>query len=219
MLIISSAITLQLIHLSYSTNLRNKNVYRTIKWILTYVVFAPLVFLCVIVNTAPAALVMYSWITGSVNVFGVTYIFNVLKSDNSIIMNSINSSALNDSKVADQLNEYEAFAKLVMVFFTVSSALSFIMFIYALVCTYKCAGVRNIWRERTRNGQQEPEPNPLDPFQYNGSDTSTKIDLPESLYFNSLFLLNIVFWVACLVMFSVFHFGKPYYTNKDNKYF
>ena len=182
-----------------------------------YILLLPLIW---VFNTAPAGLVTYSWINGSVTVFGVTYIFNVPQSNDNhvphILMDSINVHALNDSSVIHNLNEYEAFLKLVMVFFTVSSALSFLLFIYALVCTYKCAGVRNVWKRCIRHTPPVPEPNPLDPFQYNGRDTSTKIDLPESLYFNSLFLLNIVFWVACLVMFSVFHFGKDYY--KNNKY-
>ena len=233
MLIILSAFTLQLIHLSYSASLRDPEALESTKRRLKYVFFL-LLILCAIPNTVPAGLVLYSWITGSVSVYGVTYIFNVpWSSDNHIpgfIMNSFNANALNDNTTTDNLNEYEAFAKLVITF---SSALSFILFINALVCTYKCAGVRQYWKDKIRNDPPEPEPNPLDPFQYNdgehnmnelginehGMNTSTKIELPESLYFLVLFALNLLLWVACLVMFSVYHFGKTYYTNEDCKDF
>ena len=189
-----------------------------------FILFA---FLSLLLNIAPAGLVMYSWFTGSVTVFNVTYIFNVpISSDNHIpnILMSTESTdvhALNDSTVINNLNEVEAFSKLVMVFIAVSSALSFVLFLCALVCTYKCAWLRKI---RTTPPEQDDQIKPLDPFQYNdgeqhGPNTSTKINLRESVYFVCLFSLNFLFWVACLVMFSVYHFGKPYYTNKDNKDF
>ena len=38
---------------------------------------------------------------------------------------------------ADNLKEFEAFAKLVMAFFAISSTVSFGLFIYSLVYTYK----------------------------------------------------------------------------------
>ena len=108
-----------------------------------------------------------------------------------------------------------------MVFIAVSSALSFVLFINALVCTYKCDW---LWKKCTTPPEQDDQIKPLDPFQkddeQHGPKTSVaKINLPESLYFVVLFSFNFLFWVACLVMFSVFHFGKPYYTNKDNKNF
>ena len=174
-----------------------------------------------IVNTAPAVLVMYSWFSRSVTVSNVTYIFNVpKKSDIPVSSEGSGVHSLNDSAIIDNLNEYEVYLKLVMVFFTVSSALSFFLFIYALACTYKCAWLRTSWREHIRIKAPEPEPNPLDPFQYNdgehGENTSTKISLPESLYFVILFLLNFVLWVACGFMFSYFHFHNSHYT--DNYY-
>ena len=103
--------------------------------------------------------------------------FNVPKSPGNtipeLLKSSFNVQSLNDSLIVDNLNGFEAFFKLVVAFFSFSSALSFILFIYALVCTYKCAGLRRFWRTCTRNRQPDEEPRPLDPFQYNGSETST----------------------------------------------
>ena len=110
---------------------------------------------------------MTSWITGSVTVFNVTYIFNVpISSDNHIpdILMSTESTdvnALNDSTIINNLNEVEAFSKLVMVFIAVSSALSFVLFINALVCTYKCDW---LWKKCTTPPEQDDQIKPLDPF-------------------------------------------------------
>ena len=140
-LVIFSFITFQL----NSENLRNPKVLRKTKWVVT-AIFVPLVLLCVIINIAPAILVMYSWVNATVTVFNVTYIFNVPKSPSNtipeLLTSSFNVHSLNDSAIVDNLNGFEAFFKLVVAFFSFSSALSFILFIYALVCTYKCAGLR-----------------------------------------------------------------------------
>ena len=220
-----SFLTGQLIHLSYSKQRRDPEAQRDAadseakaRKICTflYIVLAPLSLL---LNTAPVGLVMYSWINGSVNVFNVTYIFNVPKSSDNhfpnILMSTESTDVLNDRSVIDNLNEYEVFAKLVMAFFTVSSALSFLLFIYALVCTYKCDW---LWRKcATQQGQAEQDP--LDPFQYNDPDTSTKMELPESLYFICLLTLNICLWIACLLLFYFEHFNQPeYYNTTNNNY-
>ena len=49
--------------------------------------------------------------------------------------------SLDDIDVIDNMSELETFAKLVVFFFALSSCLSFIMFITALMCTYQCGGV------------------------------------------------------------------------------
>ena len=232
-LVILSSITGQLIHLSYSENLRDSNKYVWGKRFCNFVLLAIMTPLFLIINTTPAVFIMTSWITGSVNVFNVTFIFNVPKiADNSIpnIVMSTQSNDkhfLNDSKVIDNLIEFEAFSKLVILFIGVSSALSFLLFIYALVCTYKCDW---LWtqctapEQRPLNARPDPMPRPLDPFQYKDRDnelnpTSTKIDLPESLYFIVLFVINIALWIACAVVFCAFHFYRQYYTDDDNKNF
>ena len=69
--------------------------------------------------------------------------------------------SLDDIDVIDKMSEFETFAKPVVLFFAVSSCLSFIMFITALVCTYQCGGVLH----RCMYGRDRGEP--LNPFYIN----------------------------------------------------
>ena len=178
-----------------------------------YGFFVLFVTMGLIANTAPTILVMYSWISGSVTVFNVTYIFNVPKIDNttnkipSIVLRElptkgVDAYSLSDSTTEDNLNEFEAFAKLVMAFFAIASSISFWLFLGSLLCTYK----------RKNNGQNPP----LDPFQFNIANTSTQLDLKESIYFISLLLLNLLLWIGCSGYFSGLHF-KAYYTGNGFK--
>ena len=53
---------------------------------------------------------------------------------------------------------------------------------------------------------------PLDSFRSDDSDkTSTKLDLPESLYFCLLFVLNIALLFVCTGLFIGWHYFKPSY--------
>ena len=141
-------------------------------------------------NTAPVILVMMDWMNQYITVFNVTYLFNAEKNNTSptipsIVLRDVHS--LNDIQVVDNMSEFETFAKLVVLFFVVSSCLSFIMFITALVCTYQCGGVLH----RCMYGCDRAEP--LNPFYINNKQQqqqqcSTTLHLPESLYF-------ICFWL------------------------
>ena len=174
------------------------------------------IILFIPLNTAPVILVMIDWINHSVTVFNVTFLFNVEMMNNitnkipPIVLRDVHS--LDDIHVIDNMSELEIFAKLVILFFAVSSCLSFIMFITALVCTYQCGGVLH----RCMYGRDRAEP--LNPFYINNKqqqqqqqECSTTLQLPESLYFILLLVLNIGIWATCICVFAVEHYGKPLY--------
>ena len=117
----------------------------------------------ILLNTAPAVLVMVDWFGSYVCVFNVTYLLNVEMVDNktnripAIALRDFDS--LNDVKVIDNMTQFEIFTKLVILLFAVSSCLSFNMFILALCCTYKCDCLRKCTRPRDMNkGQLNAEP-------------------------------------------------------------
>ena len=130
---------------------------------------------------------------------------------------SINVNSLNDKHVIDNLKEFESYAKLVIAFFVVSSALSFIFIIFALACTYKLAWLRRSCRRRQRDEEahliNHEEAKPLDPFPFGeeNENTSTRLDLPESLYFDTLFVLNLTILSLCIYFFVQWHYNKPSY--------
>ena len=128
---------------------------------------------------------------------------------------------LNDKHVIDNLKEFESYVKLVIAFFVVSSALSFIFIIFALTCTYKLAWLRRSCQRRQRDEEapliNHEDTKPLDPFPFSpeNKNTSTRLDLPESLYFVTLFLLNLIILFLCVYFFVQWHYFKqPYYGSK-----
>ena len=224
-----------------------------------YVFFAAL-------NTSPAVLVILSWANKYVVVYGVPYLFNIEKVKNgstvnqipSIVLRDQSTSAtttidplsLNDTQIIDNMMEFENYAKLVILFFALSSCFSFILFITALACTYtrQCIWIHKCCTRRHRQqdleaavNQQnvdEQEIEPLDPFCADleppplpppppteqqeqqqqqppppplRQTTSTRLDLPESLYFISLLLLNIGICGVGIYIFCDGHYNKEYY--------
>ena len=174
-----------------------------------------------LVNTAPAGLVLSSWISGSVNVFNVTYLFNVPNFTTNkippIVLRELptkedSALSVSDSTTEDNLNEFEPFAKLVIFFLSGSSALSYTLFIIGLGYTYK------FWKACFQKPTPAESNPPLDPFQYDNKITSTRLDLKESLYFIILFGLNFLLWIACVAIFSVYHFNinYTYYLHDKN---
>ena len=231
MLVFFSLITFQLLHVSYFETTRNlqKKMWIKVPCVLLLIFLVPTL---VLVNATPAGFVLYSWLSGSINVFNVTFLFNVENVTNNKIptivlrdlsIKSMDVHSLNDSTVIDNLNQFEPFAKLVITFFTVSSALSFLLFIVALLCTYKCAWLRKCTtrnKDIEQGGQNGGGQNgggdlakikPLDSFRDDDDKTSTKLDLPESLYFCLLFVLNIALLIVCIVLFVSWHYNKPSY--------
>ena len=238
-LIFFSLITGQLFHLP-NNNEHEKQEQETGFWtplkkqiakrVIT-VLFILIAVMGFLLNTVPAGLVMYSWINGSVNVFNVTYIFNVPKTvDNTnriplIVLRELPTKSIEvqDSlSDGDNLNEFEAYAKLVIAFLAVSSALSYVFFLYGLLCTYKLWRLLRLFVQKPKKQPEDQEPKPesyfpLDPFQYNGTITSTRLDLEESVYFIVLFLLNFGLWIACVLVFCFEHFDQHgYYTTNNS---
>ena len=89
-----------------------------------------------------------------------------------------------------------------------------------LVCTYECThSQKKCIRIICNSGDQDKnDPRPLDPFCLTNPDQneiSTKLDLPESLYFITLLLINIGLWIASFWVFWFGHFDKPLYYNTD----
>ena len=228
-----SVITGQLLHVSYFKFTRDLQGNRVCK-VFCAMILPFFVATLVLLNAVPAGFVLYGWFSGSINVFNVTFLFNVEKVDDSkiptIMLRDVSTEtmdvhSLNDSTVRDNLNEFEPFAKLVIAFFAVSSALSFLLFMSALICTYKCVWLRqctmrnNIIEQGEGNeegegneGGGDNEVTPLDSFRFDDKDkTSTKLDLPESAYFCILFLLNIGLLGTCIALFVHWHYNKLSY--------
>ena len=192
------------------------------------------------VNTVPLFLVMVDWYAGYGNVFNVTYLLKVEMIDNktnripAIALRDVNS--LSDVQVIDNMSQFEIFTKLVIVFFAVSSCLSFNMFILALCCTYKCDWLRDCTRPRDEEPHQPDEKPPkLEPFFFTQDDLfarhnssneerqrqqeeasiSTTLHLPESMYFFFLLVFNVSLWIICIVLFVSWHYNKEsYYDSK-----
>ena len=234
MLVFFSFITCQLIRFNYIRGVP--------KWLQRVAKFFLFTFalMGIAVNAAPVGFVLCTWIEPQVLVFNVSYLFNVENVSStydkipSIALRDMTKEqahSLSDIKVIDNMSKFEVFSKLVIFFLTLSSFLSYILFIGVLVCTYECNRLRKFMRDNQLiNDPSQPlqpnkkKPDPLDPFCFDDKDKelmkiSTKLYLPESLYFFCLFVLNLLLWIACFVLFSVYHFGKPFYTNEDNKDF
>ena len=116
------------------------------------------VLIFILLNTAPAILVMVDWLGSYVCVFNVTYLLNIEMVDNktnripAIALRDVNS--LNDVQVIDNMSQSEIFTKLVILLFAISSCLSFNMFILALCCTYKCKWLRKCTQPREMKASQ-----------------------------------------------------------------
>ena len=186
-------------------------------------------------NTVPVGFVLYSWIDDSIDVFNATFLFNVEVANKTtnkfplIVLremstDSIDANSLSDQHVIDNLNEFEPYAKLVITLFTISSALSFVLFIFALLCTYNCVWLRKcITRHEDiehgvgANRDEENESAEVKPLNsFCSSDkikTSTKLYLPESLYFFILLVSNIILLAGCILSFATNHYNKTLYYN------
>ena len=229
-LVLLSFITCQLIQFNYfqlHDEMRRNRVpdwLRKVAKVIIFVFWASVWFsalVVILINLLPVIFVSWTWICPQVVVFNVSYLFNVEKI-NSTYENQIPSIALRDmtyeqahslsyDKVIDNMSKFEVFSKLVILFLAFSSFISYFLFISVLLCTYKCAGIRH-WCIKTIKGKSDELYKPLDPFSMTDpKEISTKLDLPESLYFNFLLLLNIVLWMACFCLFWTAHFDKPAY--------
>ena len=239
MLIFLSFITCQLIRFNYfdlkKTCFPDENKKCTWKCCGNYTlktIFFAVAFMAILVNLAPVGFVLGTWIEPQVVVFNVSYLFNVEKIMNSTYENQIPSIALrdmtygqahslSDDKVINNMSKFESFSKLDILFLTLSSFLSYALFICVLGCTYECNGLRKWMREKhlyddperqaliPNNEPEEQES--LDPFCMDDEKLSTKIYLPESLYFNLILLINLVLWAACVGVFWTAHFEKSHY--------
>ena len=241
LLVILSASTGQLVRFSYCNTSRVKKLSTFKAAVLNFgfIIFGYLFF--AVLNTSPAVLVILSWTNQYVQVYGVSYLFNVEKVKNGskipiIVLRdqstsatpmTIDPSSLNDTQIIDNMMEFETYAKLVVLFFALSSCFSFILFITALACTYtrQCIWMHKCCTRRHRQQDVEAEQNvdeenmdekeiePLDPFctASTPQTTSTRLYLPESLYFISLLLLNVGISGACIVFFCVWHYDREYY--------
>ena len=142
-------------------------------------------------------------------------------------MTNEQAHSLSDIKIIDNMSKFEVFSKLVILFLTISSSLSYFLFIFVLGCTYKCSSFRKRICEKPDDPEIQPlldvpeeKPNSLEPFCIEDEqEISTKLYLRESLYFIALLIINILIWAACLVIFSVYHFNKEYYTTATDKRF
>ena len=216
LLVISSFVTWQLLHVSYNEYLRELQKNRGVKLFFSVVFMVLAITVFIPLNTAPAGFVLYSWSAKTVDTFGISTLFNLENTSNyqvphillrrDLSAESYDSNSLKDNSTKDNLNEFESYAKLVISFFAVSSALSFMLFITALVCTYKCVWARKGCCIRKKDDRErKPKRTPLDIFRMDDDNTSTKLDLPESAYFISLFIINCGLWIGCFV---VFYYGQ-----------
>ena len=75
----------------------------------------------------------------------------------------------------------------------------------------KDVGIKSV----SGRGEGNKEVKPLDSFRYDDNDkTSTKIYLPESLYFLLLLFLNIALILSCTSLFPKWHYNQlPYYAS------
>ena len=233
MLVFLSLITCQLIRFNYF-KLRDI-VPKQLQTILKSIIYF-FAFLAVLVNIAPVIFVSWTWIEPQVVVFNVSYLFNVEKIVNSSYdqipsialrdMTNQQAHSLSDIKVIDNMSKFEAFSKLVFLFLALSSCLSYVGFIFVLVCTYECNWLRKI-KHITDDHElcepllrERPDTCSLEPFCINErSDSlkkiSTKIYMPESIYFIVLLFLNLVLWAACFSVFWTAHFEKSHYYEGD----
>ena len=137
------------------------------------------VLIFILLNTAPAILVMVDWLGSYVCVFNVTYLLNIEMVDNktnripAIALRDVNS--LNDVQVIDNMTWSEIFTKLVILLFAVSSCLSFNMFILALCCTYKCKWLRKCTRPRNVKVSQS-NAEPLEAFYMTKDELLTRLN-------------------------------------------
>ena len=93
-------------------------------------------------------LVLLAWIIPQVNVFEVSFLFNVEKMNNtkipSIALRDLTDNYdqqfdphdLSDSQTVNNLLQFEIFTKLKIFFYTLSSFMSFWLFMLAIIRTY-----------------------------------------------------------------------------------
>ena len=234
MLIFLSLITFQLIRFNYF-KLKDR-VPKPIQIILKVVYIGA--FVVILVNAAPVVFVSWTWICPQVVVFNVSYMFkveNVVNSSYDQIpsialrdMTYEQAHSLSDLKVIDNMSKFEVFSKLVFLFLTLSSCLSYCLFICVLLCTYECNPLRKFMHETqliddpekilllsedsSSRNNKESEIFSLEPFCIDEEiDISTKIYLPESIYFIVILVSNLVLWAACVGVFWTAHFEKEHY--------
>ena len=99
-----SLITWQLLHFSYfkwSQNLQNDKRIKVL-WV---VLLIPAVLILVLLNAAPVGFVLYSWISGSINVFNVTFLFNVENVTNNkiptIVLRDLSTKSMDVHSLSD----------------------------------------------------------------------------------------------------------------------
>ena len=179
MLVALSLITCQLIRFNYNMYCKLRDQVPDWLQIVTKKGIYFLAFVVILVNLAPVVFVSITWIKPQVTVFNVSYLFNVEKIVNSTYdkipsialrdMTNKQAHSLSNIKVIDNMSKFEVFSKLVILFLTLSSFLSYILFICVLVCTYECN-----WFPKLMQKINDPEsrpllpkkekPDPLDPF-------------------------------------------------------
>ena len=177
-------------------------------------------------NIAPMVMVFCDWINPQVTVFKVSFLFNVEKMNKTkiptIVLRDVTDGQqfdphnLNDSQTVDNLLEFEVFTKLEILFYALSSCVSFCLFMLAIMCTYmyrlKICNTKP--PNDVENGQDNNRDlNPLNPFCADDGDTSTRLQWPESAYFIIIWIVNVAFWVTCTVLFVEWHYYRPAYYN------
>ena len=192
-LVILSLITCQLIRFNYFKCHEKKHDGLQITAKVLIYTFA---FVAMGISTIPVVLVSIAWANPQVTVFNESYLFYVEPSNN---MTDNQTISVSDIAALKDTVSFGVFSKLVILLLTVSSFLSYLVFIIVLLCTYercplRCCKRIKCWDLDTNEDESNDA---LIPFCVEG-EQSTEIYPPESVYFILLLLVNILLWIGCI---------------------
>ena len=187
LLILFSLITCQLIKLK---------IHKIIKLVIALV--------AILINTVPVVSVFSAWKSPHPIIFNVSNLF-MNRTKIALLTNSQGNPIENNSEM-NNLESFGVFSILVILFLTISSCLSYAMFMCAIGC---CQSLRCRTRDKATDQENKDT---LDPFcMEEDKAESTKLYLPESLYFTGLLVINFALWLACCCVFWVKVSGKLFY--------
>ena len=168
-----------------------------------------LMFLAILANIVPTGCVLAAWISPQATVFNLTFLF-----DDSDFEQNMHNLTIRDMQIIESFGVY---SELVILLLTMSSSVSYVLFITVLICTYNCYPLRRWIREMISSELRQNDNKALNPFCIEENTTGfTKVYLTESLYFVILFLINILLLVARFTVFWLEVFNKPsHFTNID----
>ena len=178
-----------------------------------------LMLLAFLANIAPAGCVLAACISSQAMVLNLTLLFEEILNSKFEYNLTDPIHDIRDIHDMKKLVSFGVYSELVILLLTMSSGVSYALFIIVLICTYNCYPFRR-WIRKIISEPEDDRQNDnkaLNPFCIKEKEIGfTKVYLPESLYFVLLFLINISLWLACYIVFSLEVFDKPsHFTNID----